>query len=38
MPKLTSKKVDALSDPGFYGDGERLYLEVGHWRREIVDT
>lgn len=29
MPKLTAKKVDALQEPGFYGDGEGLYLKVG---------
>lgn len=29
MPKLTAKKVDNLKVPGFYGDGEGLYLKVG---------
>jgi integrase len=29
MPKLTAKKVDNLREPGFYGDGEGLYLKVG---------
>jgi integrase len=29
MPKLTAKKVEILREPGFYGDGEGLYLKVG---------
>lgn len=29
MAKLTAKKVDNLKEPGFYGDGEGLYLKVG---------
>lgn len=29
MPKLTAKKVGSLKKPGFYGDGEGLYLKVG---------
>jgi Arm DNA-binding domain len=29
MPKLTAKKVENLREPGFYGDGEGLYLKVG---------
>ena len=29
MPKLTAKKVENLKEPGFYGDGEGLYLKVG---------
>jgi integrase len=29
MPKLTAKKVANLREPGFYGDGEGLYLKVG---------
>lgn len=29
MPKLTSRKVSALSDPGMYADGDGLYLRVG---------
>lgn len=29
MPKLTAKKVDHLAEPGFYGDGEGLYIKVG---------
>ncbi|MCB1328008.1 MAG: tyrosine-type recombinase/integrase [Maritimibacter sp.] len=29
MAKLTAKKVDSLKSPGFYGDGEGLYLKVG---------
>lgn len=28
MPKLTAKKVENLRKPGFYGDGEGLYLKV----------
>lgn len=28
MPKLTVKKVESLRTPGFYGDGEGLYLKV----------
>lgn len=28
MAKLTAKKVDSLKEPGFYGDGEGLYLKV----------
>jgi hypothetical protein len=28
MPKLTVKKVESLRKPGFYGDGEGLYLKV----------
>ncbi|MDH3265084.1 MAG: tyrosine-type recombinase/integrase [Paracoccaceae bacterium] len=28
MPKLTAKRVDSLKEPGFYGDGEGLYLKV----------
>lgn len=29
MPTLTAKKVSSLREPGFYGDGEGLYLKVG---------
>lgn len=29
MGKLTAKKVENLKEPGFYGDGEGLYLKVG---------
>ncbi|MGC9420146.1 MAG: tyrosine-type recombinase/integrase, partial [Rhodovulum sp.] len=29
VPKLTTKKVENLRQPGFYGDGEGLYLKVG---------
>ncbi|MEO1020612.1 MAG: integrase arm-type DNA-binding domain-containing protein [Pseudomonadota bacterium] len=29
MPKLTARKVEALKEPGMYGDGEGLYLRVG---------
>lgn len=29
MPKLTKKAVDALKEPGRYGDGNGLYLLVG---------
>ena len=29
MPKLTAKKVEHLRLPGFFGDGEGLYLKVG---------
>jgi len=29
MPKLTARKVATVRDPGFYGDGEGLYLRVG---------
>lgn len=29
MPKLSVKKVDSIKEPGFYGDGEGLYLKVG---------
>ena len=29
MPKLNAKKVTNLKEPGFYGDGEGLYLKVG---------
>ena len=32
MPKLTARKVDNLREPGFYGDGEGLYLKVGTGR------
>ena len=28
MPKLTVKKIENLKKPGFYGDGEGLYLKV----------
>lgn len=28
MPKLTAKRVENLKEPGFYGDGEGLYLLV----------
>ena len=28
MPKLSVRRIDALKDPGFYGDGEGLYLSV----------
>ena len=28
MPKLSVRRIDALKDPGFYGDGEGLYLAV----------
>ncbi|WP_323786421.1 tyrosine-type recombinase/integrase [Thalassovita sp.] len=28
MPKLSVKRVSAISEPGFYGDGEGLYLKV----------
>ncbi|MDF0602688.1 integrase arm-type DNA-binding domain-containing protein [Psychromarinibacter sp. C21-152] len=29
MPRLTVRKVDALREPGMYGDGDGLYLRVG---------
>lgn len=29
MPKLTAKKIASLKEPGFYGDGEELYLKIG---------
>ena len=29
MPKLAAKKVENLKAPGFYGDGEGLYLRIG---------
>ncbi|WBL33756.1 integrase arm-type DNA-binding domain-containing protein [Sinirhodobacter sp. HNIBRBA609] len=29
MPKLTARKVSTINEPGFYGDGEGLYLRVG---------
>ena len=29
MPRLSVKKVSSLKKPGFYGDGEGLYLKVG---------
>lgn len=29
MPKLSVKKVETVKEPGFYGDGEGLYLKVG---------
>ncbi len=29
MPKLTVRTVQALKEPGMYGDGEGLYLRVG---------
>lgn len=29
MAKLTVKQISALNAPGFYGDGEGLYLKVG---------
>ncbi|MDQ2089752.1 tyrosine-type recombinase/integrase [Marimonas arenosa] len=29
MAKLNAKRVEALKEPGFYGDGEGLYLKVG---------
>lgn len=29
MPKLNARKVETLREPGFYGDGEGLYLKVG---------
>ena len=29
MAKLTVKKVDALKEPGMYGDGSGLYLRIG---------
>ena len=29
MEKLSAKKVSVLKEPGFYGDGEGLYLKVG---------
>ena len=29
MPKLTTIAVNAIKEPGRYGDGEGLYLEVG---------
>lgn len=28
MAKLTARRVDTLQSPGFYGDGEGLYLKV----------
>lgn len=28
MPKLTAKRVAAVSSPGRYGDGDGLYLRV----------
>lgn len=28
MPKLSKKWVDAIKEPGFYGDGDGLYLSV----------
>lgn len=28
MPKLSKRSVDAISEPGFYGDGDGLYLSV----------
>jgi integrase len=28
MSKLSKRKVDSLNEPGFYGDGEGLYLSV----------
>ena len=36
MPKLTVKKIQALSEPGTYNDGDGLYLRlsgkgVGSW-------
>lgn len=29
MPKLNARKVDSLTAPGMYGDGEGLYLRIG---------
>ncbi len=29
MPNLTARKVEAIKEPGMYGDGEGLYLRVG---------
>jgi len=29
LPKLTKRSIDALKEPGLYGDGEGLYLRVG---------
>lgn len=29
MPKLTTRKVESLKEPGMHGDGEGLYLRVG---------
>lgn len=28
MPKLSKRRVDAICEPGFYGDGDGLYLSV----------
>lgn len=28
MPKLSKRRVDAISEPGFFGDGDGLYLSV----------
>lgn len=28
MPKLSKRRVDAINEPGFYGDGDGLYLSV----------
>src|SRR4051812_47892879 len=29
MPRLSARKVEILSKPGMYGDGDGLYLRVG---------
>lgn len=29
MPKLTVRKVDSLTEPGMYSDGDGLYLRIG---------
>lgn len=29
MPRLTARKVQTLSEPGMYGDGDGLYLRIG---------
>ena len=41
MPKLTTAKIDSLSKPGMYGDGNTLYVNVGRggsksWIQRVV--